>query len=403
MNANIIEYKPSYIKLPPQLKKDFKKWPDQLSQKQQNPDYDNFSLFYDVFFDLKKENIWAIGPPLFSLEENFLNVKIFHQEEELIYKYHKYIKDKDYNYFCGINYCLQIPLDSKKKEIRELKFVGKNWSINVPVSNFPKSKNTTQPTMSVIQKDYSIQHIIDWILWHYRLYDFRKFLFYDNGSKNIEKILEKFYSLDIPIEIIFIHWPFYWGHKTPPFTDAFAQYTQLNHTNILYYKYSCLITNWDIDEYLVCSNKKYFQKIKKQSYYKFFRYNGFGAKNASSIRDFSSISAIPEQMGKYFYSNNNLFWLNCPHFRKKPLLQKFKKNNIYIYQYIYKIIIYKIIFYFNKKIILFLKPKIYIMHANFLKLYWSKLQKINEKRNSSKLVKNKTVIACLKKAKFISN
>ncbi|KAF3982674.1 MAG: hypothetical protein HFP81_09940 [Methylococcales symbiont of Hymedesmia sp. n. MRB-2018] len=310
-NATVIKYKPSYVRLPENIKKDFSqtKWKDQLENKEQQPTYDDYSLFYDVFFDIDKNNIWTIGPPLFSVEDEMLPFEIFYQGKKLTYKYSSVeYKTVKYPYF-------QIPATRIKEENPELTFTGKDWTISIKVSTFPTS-NHQQPTLTLLQKDYSIQHIIEWILWHYRLYGFKRILFYDNGSNNAAEVQKALENLQIPdLEIIFIEWHYFYG-SSERYDDLFAQTTQLNHTLKLHHQQNTMIGDWDLDEYLVSAPNNNLQKIINRSfYYEMKRYQivDVGQELPTSVKDCLIRKIQPQQGCKYFFRAKNAKHIGNPH------------------------------------------------------------------------------------------
>jgi hypothetical protein len=307
--SNIKEYQPTFVKLPDNLKKKFteREWKEQLEHKKNDPTYDDYSLFYDVFFDSSKETIWTVGPPLLSLEKEIFPIKISYQGEPLRYKYHRHIGP-----YYHISF-FEIAAENIKEKNPVITFSGKSWKLNTKVSSFPS--NTALPTLSVIQKDYSAEHIIDWILWHYCLHQFRKFFIYDNQSKNIQEVIKALKKLQLPdLEVIIIHWHYYFG---PPdgLNTRFAQISQLNHSLKLHSNQKCCVANWDMDEYLISNPPSLFQNLSEQEPHLHINcYNTVDveAKPPSSIRDCIFRKKIQDSK-KYFYYSDKVDYLFSPH------------------------------------------------------------------------------------------
>jgi hypothetical protein len=309
---NVLEYLPTYVKIPSNLKKTFtdKRWKNQLKNKENDPAYDDYSLFYDVFFDLRRKSIWTVGPPFLSLEKEIFPLKVFYKGKHLRYKYHKYNIPEHYAF--GF---LEIKASSIKEKNPTLTFVGRNWRLDVKVSSFPFSSQEGL-TISVLQKDYSCQHIIEWVLWHYRLHQFRRILFYDNGSENIEEVKKALKKLNIPdLEIIIIHWPYYYG-ISKKFDDLFAQKAQLNHSLKLHYKQKYCISNWDMDDYLVSKNPITYKNLRNiKPYLEMARYSVVNTKKelSTSIRD----CVVREKIAvdaKYFFHSDGVKYIYDVHY-----------------------------------------------------------------------------------------
>ncbi len=78
------------------------------------PNYDDYSLFYDVFFSLDKKYIWTVCPPLFFLKKKFFPVKILYEGRPLKYEYCDYSKSSASSCIS----CFKIPATSIKEKTR---------------------------------------------------------------------------------------------------------------------------------------------------------------------------------------------------------------------------------------------------------------------------------------------
>lgn len=372
MKVQIFDYKPSYIKLPSHLKKnfteDYPKWKNQKENLEKDPTYDNYSLFYDVFFDLSRKNIWTIGPPFFSLQKKIFPMKILYQGKNIPYKYHQYNK-KPTKAYCAN--CFQIPAKKIKENNPTLTFIGKNYSIQVKVATFPNINKQPKLTLTILQKNYSAEYIVDWVLWHYRLHNFRRILFYDNGSQNIQQVKQTLQNLNTPnLEIIFIDWPYYYGGRSPRFDDCFAQQTQLNHTLKLHYKLDNIIANWDLDEFLISTIPIEFKTVKKIiPSFPIVRYDiiDVAQKPPTSIRDCLTRYKQPCNTGKYCFIPKSIRYISNPHF-----ISLRESYMYYIFRYIKK-------YYDLIKKNHFYEKKIYLIHTQPIKVFWKRKLKANER------------------------
>ena len=381
MEAQVFEYSPTYVKLPNGIRKVFPNnniWKQQIENQTMAPLYDDYSLFYDVFFDLNKNNIWAVGPPLFTFKEKMFPLKILYKGKPIRFQYHQYQSEK----IGGCANCLQIPATNIKEKKTTLTFLGSNWEIDIKVASFPitKAKN---PTMAFLQKNYSSNHIVDWILWHYRIHNFRRILFYDNGSDNIQEVKAKLKNIPAPnLEIIFVHWPYYYGNPfTKNFTDLFAQRAQLNHSLKLHYRQNCYIANWDIDEYLITTDFKKLPILKhKKPFFLLKRYDIVDTKEKkpTNIKDCLVRKKNPGA-SKYFFHTKKITFLHDVHHVDRDHPQ---------YILLFRIIsfLFRIIsFLFAKKIKIkqtlrkrittkyHISPmNLYLIHANPIKKIWKR-------------------------------
>ena len=107
--------------------------------------------------------------------------------------------------------------------------------------------NTASLTISTLQKNEDIQHVIDWILWHRRLHNVDRVILYDNGSENRTELIENLKTLEPEVNIIFVDWQFPYG----VFPYGFTQIGSIDHCRIRFSVKHGYCINLDIDEYLV--------------------------------------------------------------------------------------------------------------------------------------------------------
>lgn len=417
-------YSPSHIKLPEHITKDLtaKEYSNQLWCKNNITGYDDYSLFYDVYFDLNRNYIWTVGPPLFSLEKEIVSVKILYKGKSLNYTLNKqpYCFVKNYHYF-------QIEANEIQESNPTLTFEFKTFTVNAKVKTFPSfpAKNTKviKPlTLSVLQLDYSVDHIISWILWHYRTAGITRFLFYDNNSKNAKEVQEALQSIDEKyLEIIFISWPYYYG-RHPKFCDLFAQSCQLNHTLRIHYSQDYCICNWDLDEFLVCVDKNVFQKYANIfAYLPLEKYNVIET-TSQPVTKISQcmVRNLSSEGPKFFYHSNYIKHVATPHFIRKndfyegmyteakkipsieiPSISE-SKYRLLLSKLKYKVL--KLFFWKSKAFISLsslkdFKEKHYLIHTVPFKILWKvKRHRPSVEFDPSIHIRDKNIINCIKKA-----
>ena len=318
----IIEYKPTWVKLPVGLKREFIiriNNQNKLIPKAEVPNYDDYSLFYDVFFSLDKKYIWTVGPQLLSVKEKLFPIKILYKGMPLEYEYCDYAGASP----TSSSSCFKIPATSIKEKNPTLTFRGKDWKIDIKVNSFPSiNNNEYELVLSTLQKNYATSHVIDWILWHHRLHHFERFLFYDNGSDNVIEVKTALQNLNIPnLKIVFIDWSYYYGGVNSGYDlhsghDLLAQNTQLNHTLRLHSDQKYFIAIWDLDEFLINTNSMTLQhSMKKKPYQIFERYDvvDIAKEPLSSIAECRVIKKKPCICGKYLYRSDIVEYLCNPH------------------------------------------------------------------------------------------
>lgn len=316
------------------------------------------------------------------MEKELFPITISYKGKPLKYRYYNY----DETGYVPLSVCFKIPAGKIKEKNPTLTFSGtvrgKDWKIDVRVTSFPstKSNSTKKLTLTTLQKNYSLAHITEWILWHHRLHKINKILFYDNGSDNINEVKKAFKHLSIPnLEIIFIDWSYYYGGPSPVFDDLFAQNTQFNHTLKLHHGHNHCIASWDLDEYLINRSSKALKTLANAKPYLEFACCDVvdtEKKMPTNINEcitrYRYKRTRPRQGSteKYLYHSNAVEWINNPHAIQNTQLSFF-------YRFVIKIPILKNRFRREK----FRVPseEVYLVHAQPIKVIW-KIKRTNADR-----------------------
>ena len=354
------QYQPIHILLPKELKKDFSlpEFASQKNNKENFENYDDYSLFYDVFFDYTREKIWAVGPDLYSSREKFSqNLIVRSQEKVLQSKYHQYTRPKIESgksspYSVGFLEIDSRQIDAKNPMI-ELEVLG--WNKKIVPNQFPEPSKHPRLTLSVLQKNYSVEHILKWVRWHERLTPVDRILFYDNGSKNYEEIVAALSKNKFSIEIVIIPWPYYYG-KARDFSDLFAQRAQMNHTLKIHHKKSYIIGCWDMDEYLIACKTQLSRKLKRlrddYAHIKIPTFNtvSLSKKEPKSLLNCSIVYKEPK-IPKFIYNSAAYFCFDSVHGPRYGPVSPYKKKELMVdHKYIR------------------------ILHANIIRVRWKSLR-----------------------------
>ena len=173
----VFEYQPLSVLLPKNFKRGYFLAGDIPSSPKDDPYYDYTNFFYDIFFSLDKKNIWAVGPPLYTLKEQILPFSVFYQGKKI----------KSEFFDNKLSVLLKIEAKNFKKNAK-ITLQGKNWSLNTKINSLPDVKISSL-VLRTVQKNYSAKYIADWICWYYNLHQFETIFLYDNGSYNQKEVL----------------------------------------------------------------------------------------------------------------------------------------------------------------------------------------------------------------------
>ena len=363
-------YKPTWVKLPNGFSREIitrnrrNGQVGRLATKAENPTYDDYSLFYDVFFSLDKRYIWTVGPPLLFFGKKLLPIQIYYKGKNLKYKYYHYHNST----VSSCSTCFKILATSIKEKNPTLTFSAQNWKIELVVASFPLIHSEGKLTLATLQKNYTTNHIIEWVLWHYRLHQFKRILFYDNGSDNRSEVKTALQHLNLPdLEIVFVDWSYYfYGNLFPhSFGDRFAQNTHLNHVLRLHSGQTHFVAGLDLDEYLINASSVALQHLIKTQYYLLFqRYDivDVDKELPSSIKDCTTRKKKPLPNGKYLYRSNSVKYLSSPH---DILRSQFYLSSRFCFR-LFHILQSKLLARFCK----ITKYNLYVIHAQPIKIFW---------------------------------
>ena len=241
--VDILSYVPRSVIMPEcyGIKRDLITDLDELDD---TSDYDDDTIFYDVFIQPQSRYLVALGPPLLNLERHLLPVETYVGTGRELCSGPLGYEINRYERFNALKY----KLPSKYTNVDELsvRFVFNNGLTREMVA-VTSPQEPVFLSMTTQQKNNRIEWMLDWALYHWKL-GVELLILYDNGSDNLDEIVSAFEGLDEGPQIVMVHWPFKYG---PPrsFGTNFCHTAQLNHAH-LFFSQTTWSINLDVDEYV---------------------------------------------------------------------------------------------------------------------------------------------------------
>ena len=192
--------------------------------------------------------ILAIGPKWRNLKKHLLLLEVYLGERRIKFElFHT-------KAICEFR---TEPVGSLIDSTLELEFRFLIYSYRVEIVRFhlnslPGSVREARLTTTTLQMDNHVAWVEDWNLWHHRLYGVERLILYDNGSSNLQNLVDRLGSFDVEITTIYVNWLLKIGRKP----DYFVQRNSLNHCRLLYGVPGNYCMNFDIDEYVVYSTEE---------------------------------------------------------------------------------------------------------------------------------------------------
>jgi len=254
--------------------------------------YDNDSIFYDVFFDISNRFLYTVGPPFLNLQRFLFPItcRINNDREKYLFQVDEYF---DRNIAIGKLSLKDLALYDEN--IIEFDFNKRfQWCVRIGLN-----RSEIKPVIvTTIQKDNRIKWIMEWIDYYSQNYGIDQTIIYDNNSSNRGDL--KSISDD---RLMIVAWDFKYG-PTRSHANQFCQLGSLNHCR-LKFGANNIIMNFDIDELLYLNNSKLRMYFKRYNLMIFDGYRVPFIKPITedfSYADFSFRDKRPQQGGlKYFY------------------------------------------------------------------------------------------------------
>lgn len=208
--------------------------------------FDDRTVFYDVFFNGDGSRLYAIGPPFSNLGKYMKNLRLTVNGEKI--KFRLQILPRKL-------ICLEAKLKCQIKEINtvNISFEDFDWSRDIP---FCRIEKTIPLALTTMQKDNQIHWILDWIRYYEKAFGVDQFIIYDNFSEYQAQLIDV-----LPDNVLVVHWNYPLG-PTNSSTNKFLHTGQINHSRLRFEEVDTFL-NFDIDELLVVHDAKVKAFIKK--------------------------------------------------------------------------------------------------------------------------------------------
>lgn len=207
--------------------------------------YDSRTVLYDMWVADEPRRLIAIGPPSINLRESLYPVQVLCNGRPLP------VRHTEHQQFCVWSIPLPDALRSVDAYEVNLQFqpFATNFSLRLPSTRGEAKKLT----LMTLQRNNPIRWIIDWCLWHRRLYGVDQILLYDNDSTYAEQLDHALQAVSAEVDVVLVHWPFPYG---PPTSDRnrYGQTGALNHCREFFGPSAGWTIRLDLDEYLVAAD-----------------------------------------------------------------------------------------------------------------------------------------------------
>lgn len=259
-------------------------------------------------FDIGKASLGELRKKLSAMRKELWPVKIYYKNGKKAR-----VKQKQFSLspfaegFMTLE--IDVPDQLQDEDLIELEFVfGKKGEIrkkvNIPLNPF-KDLEPTSLVLHTLQKNNKIEWIEDWCTYYHRENDVCRIFLYDNGSANVEEVKKHLKQLNLPIDLIWISWPYAHGLR---FNQA--QIMALNHCPKILDEGGYYYMNFDIDEYVIntsnISLEASLQKFDDGKVASFFLYNYNVLAKQSFLRE-SPLKRTKD----FLYVKPEKLWGNC--------------------------------------------------------------------------------------------
>ncbi len=212
--------------------------------------YDNKTVFYDLFFDPTNRYLYALGPPLLNLKQILwpITVNGCHLKPAFYQKKRELI--------C----CIYAKLPHPPKPLRnEVVITFKDGLVWRTFINANQQKSNAMLTLVTLSKDNRLRWIQDWIYYYRKEFKIERVIFYDNNSDNKTELMQ-----NLDTDVVVIDWDFkfgpYYSH-----TNKFCKIGALNHCR-LHFGTKGYCFSFDIDELFVVADKKQLHRLLKRNH-----------------------------------------------------------------------------------------------------------------------------------------
>lgn len=251
--------------------------------------YDKDTVFYDFFINKEESNLIGIGPPLLNLRKALSPLKLWMNGRKISY----HLTEIDKKRISILKSRIPRNLLKDRNRVR-LEFANIFHWEGIIVAEEPQQPETM--TLCTLQKNNKLEWILDWVYHYKKNFNIKQIVIYDNGSDNINELIET-----VSDEATILNWDFPYG----PFrshSNQFCQIGALNHCRLKFARHGIMF-NFDIDELLVTEEKYILNRLEKNSTLYFDSYwmsNVKPSKDTCSFQDFT-LSEVHPRHNSYKY------------------------------------------------------------------------------------------------------
>ena len=203
---------------------------------------DTRTVFYDVFIHPLSRKLFCIGPTLFNLKKHLFPFVVTLNGRRIRLACYEIER-----LFFLESAPLELEFQEELAVVVEFSHFAQQLTINQDEqSDLSYQQEKASLTISTLQKDNHAEWICDWVVWHRRLHDIGRVILYDNGSSNLDEVMQYLSGHAGDMSIVIVDWNF--PHGVRPFKSA--QHGSLNHCRLRFPIRNGYCVNLDIDEYL---------------------------------------------------------------------------------------------------------------------------------------------------------
>jgi hypothetical protein len=209
--------------------------------------YDSYTLFYDVFFNIDNNYLYLLGPPLLNLRQELLPLRARLNGMEIALSAREFFKKR----------YVEVRGEVDPEHVRSINRVELDFNgvFDVVLHIERNQQERHSRILSTLQKNNRPRWIKEWIQYYRKYFHIEAVVLYDNGSDDIQALRKE---LD---GVIIEDWDYPFGIvKSHP--NKFCQYGSLNHCR-LKYGGGARIFNFDIDEILCVDSGWLDRQLKK--------------------------------------------------------------------------------------------------------------------------------------------
>ena len=212
--------------------------------------YDDQTVFFDVFFDTANKRLMAVGPPFLNLEKSLLPISAELNGKAVPVSLTK----SSFRQFSLLTADVSDHLVTDLNDVTLHFGQAFCWTGTIPRNTFASEATITLATQ---QKNNRIRWITDYIHYYRTAHGVERFFIYDNGSDYQDGL-----ATLLPDDVYLIRWPFKHG-PIHSHGNKFGQVGSMTHT-IHRFGSAGYCLNFDIDELLVMKGgRKFIDYLRK--------------------------------------------------------------------------------------------------------------------------------------------